>query len=64
MVIMPVLSRHSQHCLLRLVHFGQHEIRIQCELPLYYNIYHILMKKYCLYFDKKYKCASITKILP
>jgi len=23
-----------------------------------HNIYHILMKKSCLYFDKKYKCAS------
>jgi len=32
-----VFSRHSQHCLLRWVHFGQHEIRIQYELPLYYS---------------------------
>jgi len=35
-----VSSRHSQHCLLRCVHFGQHEISdtiCECELPLYYK---------------------------
>ena len=59
-----VFSRHSQHCLLRWVHFGQHEIRIQYELPLYYNIIWILIITEHQPVFRMASTALLMKLLP